>query len=106
MQFLTLTVLTFLAAALGPIQVSCACDDGYPVSWCLTYREEPGGPQPLAKDCKLHGVPRSGRCNKPADPWELERLCCDWSIQPDPKDGSIDCGRATADGECRVDNGH
>ncbi|WAQ91588.1 hypothetical protein PtA15_14A472 [Puccinia triticina] len=52
MQFLTLTVLTFLAAALGPIQVSCACDDGYPVSWCLTYREEPGGPQPLAKDCK------------------------------------------------------
>ncbi|OAV90987.1 hypothetical protein PTTG_28148 [Puccinia triticina 1-1 BBBD Race 1] len=101
MQFLKLSVFTFLAATLGPIQVLGKCTSKYPVSWCMSYRNIPQGPMVLAGECKLQRTPRDG-CVRPAEPRSVGRYCCTHAVGPN-HDGSVDCemfGGSNSNGNC------
>ncbi|OAV93125.1 hypothetical protein PTTG_27402 [Puccinia triticina 1-1 BBBD Race 1] len=103
MQFLKLSVLTFLAATLGPIQVSGRCyGNKRPVSWCMSYRDEQQGPTVVSKECKLQLTPLDGRCEPAIRPRSVGRYCCPPDVRPNP-DGSVDCNTFGPYASCQVE---
>ncbi|OAV95517.1 hypothetical protein PTTG_12627 [Puccinia triticina 1-1 BBBD Race 1] len=97
MQFLKLSVLIFLAIILGPIQVSCACNQHYSALRCITSQYVTGERgQPVLVNCKVQRTTRSGQCNEPGSGQSVARYCCVQEFRPRP-DGSVDCAQFLAD---------